>query len=89
MEPQTFNKNGKVYKYTDLDEILRLNIPDPLREEFQTKFNKRVFFDRDGSCRMGTLVGLEINEQLSSPYYIIDTGKKRIYVPYGHSLTII
>ena len=89
MEEQDYNKNGKISKYTSLDEILRLNISDRVRDEFKTKFNKKVFFDKDGSCRIGKLVGLEVNEKLSAHYYIIDTEDKKIYVPCNNSLTLL
>lgn len=89
MEEQIYNKNGKVIRYTNLDEILKLNISDRVRDEFRTKFNKRVFFDCNGSCKIGILAGIEINEKLSELYYIINTEDKKIYVPCENSLTIL
>lgn len=89
MEEQVYNKNGKVIRYTNLDDILRLNLSDRIRDEFKSKFNKRVFFDCNGSCKIGTLVGIEINEKLSAQYYIIDTEDKKIYVPCNNSLTLL
>lgn len=89
MEEQVYNKDGKVNRYTNLDDILRLNISDKIREEFKTKFNKKVFFDTDGNCKIGKLVGLESNEKLSEYYYIIDTRDKKIYVPCNNSLTLL
>lgn len=89
MEEQVFNKNGEVNRYTNLDEILRLNISDELRDNFDKKFNKKVFFDYNGNCKVGKLIGLEVNEQLSARYYIIDTGEKKIYIPCEYSLTLL
>lgn len=89
MEEQVFNKEGKIYKYLNLDEISKLNIPDYVRAEFKAKFNKKVFFDCNGSCKIGKLVGIEINEKLSAQYYIIDTEDKKIYVPCSNSLTLL
>lgn len=89
MEEQIYNKDGKVSRYTNLDDILKLNISDRVRDEFRTKFNKRVFFDRDGKCKVGKLIGIEINEKLSAQYYIIDTEDKKIYIPCNNSLTLL
>lgn len=89
MEEQVYNKDGKVSRYTNLDDILKLNISDRVRDEFKDKFNRRVFFDRNGSCKVGKLVGIEINEKLSAQYYIIDTEDKKIYVPCSSSLTLL
>ena len=89
MEEQVYNKDGKVSRYTNLDDILKLNISDRVRDEFKDKFNRRVFFDRNGSCKVGKLVGIEINEKLSAQYYIIDTEDKKIYVPCNNSLTLL
>lgn len=87
MEEQVYNKDGKVNRYTNLDEILKLNISDRIRDELKTKFNKKVFFDCNGSCKIGKLVGIEVNEKFSEQYYIIDTENKKIYVPCNNSLT--
>lgn len=89
MAEQVYNKDGKVSKYTNLDDILKLNISDRVRGEFKDKFNRRVFFDCNGSCKVGKLVGIEINEKLSEQYYIIDTEDKKIYVPCNNSLTLL
>lgn len=89
MEEQVYNKDGKVNRYANLDEILRLNLSDRVREEFKTKFNKKVFFDCNGSCKVGKLIGIEVNEKLSAQYYIIDTEDKKIYVPCNNSLTLL
>lgn len=89
MEVQDYNKNGEVNRYTNLDEILRLDISDELRENFSQKFNKKVFFDYNGNCKIGTLAGIEVNGKLSARYYIIDTEDKKIYVPCENSLTLL
>lgn len=89
MEEQVYNKEGKVNRYTDLDDILKLNISDRIRDEFKTKFKKRVFFEYKESCTVGKLVGIEINEKLSAQYYIIETSDKRIYIPCNNSLTLL
>lgn len=89
MEEQAYNKDGKVNRYTNLDEILKLNISDRIRDEFKTKFNRKVFFDCNGSCKVGKLVGIETNEKLYAQYYIIDTEDKKIYVPCNNSLTLL
>lgn len=89
MEEQVFNKNGEVSRYTNLDEILRLDISEEIRDNFRKKFDKKVFFDYNGNCKVGKLVGIEINGQLSARYYIIDTEEKKIYVPCNSSLTLL
>lgn len=87
LKPMEYNKNGEVHRYYNLDDILRLNLPETLKEEFQTKFKKRVFYDNDGSCRMGILIGVEKNEKLSETYYIVDVDGNKNFVPTWKSLT--
>lgn len=82
-----YNKNGEIDRYYNLDDILRLNIPEETRNNLETKFGKTVFYDADGSCRMGTLVGLEKNSKLSMLYYIVDVNGKKNFVPTWKSLT--
>lgn len=89
MEEQVYNKNGKVNRYTNLDDILKLNISDRIKNEFKDKFGKRVFFEYKESCTIGKLVGIEINEKLSAQYYIIDTEDKRIYILCDNSITLL
>lgn len=89
METQTFNKDGKVYKYTKLDDILRSGIPESLKEEVKEKFKKRVYYGRKESCYIGTLEGIEVNEQLSSIFYMVYSGDKMRYLPYGQSITLL
>lgn len=84
-----YNKNGEINKYFDLDNILRLNLPDNIKEEFKEKFKKEVFYDNNGSCRLGTLIGAEINHKLSEIYYIIDVKGIKNYVPTWKSITRI
>lgn len=87
IKPMEYNKNGEVNRYYNLDDILKLNLPDILKEEFQTKFKKRVFYDNNGSCRMGILIGIEKNEKLSEMYYIVDVNGSKNFVPTWKSLT--
>lgn len=84
-----YNKNGAVDRYNNLDDILRLNLDDNVRENIKEKFGKKVFFDSNGSCKMGKLCGLEVNHKLSMLYYIIDEGGKKLYVPTYNSITLV
>lgn len=84
-----YNKNGAVDRYTNLDDILKLNLEDNVRENIKEKFGKKVFFDSDGSCKMGKLCGLEVNHKLSMLYYIIEENDKKLYVPIYKSITAI
>ena len=84
---EDFNKDGKVYKYFSLDEILSLDIPDKLKDEYKQKFGKLVYYDGNGYCRLGFLTGLEKNEQLSGIYFIIENDGKTDYIPVWKSIT--
>ena len=84
-----FNKEGKVNRYKNLDEILKLNISESLQEEFKRKFNKKIYFERNGNCKIGKLIGLEINEQLSEQFYIIEVEDKTIYISCNNSITLL
>ena len=82
-----YNKNGEVDRYYNLDEILRLNLPEDLKENIKKKFKKKVFYDNNGSCRVGTLIGVERNRKLEETYYIIDVDGNKNFVPTWKSLT--
>lgn len=84
-----YNKNGAVDRYHNLDDILKLNLDNSVRENIEEKFGRRVFFDSNGSCKMGKLCGLEVNHKLSMLYYIIETDEKKLYVPTYQSITLV
>lgn len=84
-----YNKNGTVDRYRNLDDILKLNLDNNIRETIKEKFGKKVFFDSNGSCKMGKLCGLEVNHKLSMLYYIIETEDKSLYIPTYQSITIL
>lgn len=86
-KPMEYNKNGEVDRYYNLDEILRLNLPEDLKENIKEKFKKKVFYDNNGSCRIGTLIGVERNHKLEETYYIIDVDGSKNFVPIWKSLT--
>ena len=67
--------------YTDLNQILSLNISDSLKSEFKNKYNKRVYVKNGDSCQRGMLTGYAFPS-----YYIIDNSK---YIPITHSLTLV
>lgn len=83
-----YNKDGTVDRYQKLDDILRLNLDDDICKNINDKFGKTVFFDFNGSCKMGKLCGLEVNHKLSMLYYIIeDLGGKKLFVPIWKNIT--
>ena len=84
-----FNKQGKIYKHTNLDEILTLDISKSLKKTFKTMFNKKVYFEHEGKCKIGKLVGLEVNEQLCNYYFIISIEDKFLYITTNKSLTLL
>ena len=86
-KPMEYNKNGEVDRYYNLDEILRLNLPEDLKKNIKEKFKKKVFYDNNGSCRIGTLIGVERNHKLEETYYIIDVDGTKNFVPTWKSLT--
>lgn len=83
-----YNKNGEVNRYYNLDDILKLNLPEDLKENIREKFKKRIFYDNDGSCKVGILVGIERNYKLEETYYIIiDMDGNKNFVSIWKSLT--
>ncbi len=82
-----YNKNEEVNRYFNLDDISRLNLPDNIRKEVEEKFKKRVFYDNNGSCRLGVLIGIEMDHKLSETYYIVDVDGNKNYVPTWKSIT--
>lgn len=82
-----YNKNGEIDRYYNLDEILKLNISTKLKDSIKEKFNKKVFYDNNGSCRVGTLIGIERNHKLEETYYIINVNEIKNFVPIWKNLT--
>lgn len=82
-----YNKDGEVNRYYNLDDILRLNLPESVISEVRSNFKKKVFYDSNGSCKLGTLVGIERNEKLSETYYIVDIDGTKNFVPTWKSIT--
>lgn len=82
-----YNKNEEVNRYFNLDDILRLNLPDNIKKEVEDNFKKKVFYDNNGSCRLGVLIGIEMNHKLSETYYIMDVDGTENYVPIWKSIT--
>lgn len=69
----------------NLNDILNLDISDEIKEEIKTKLNKRVFYDDNSICKIGTLIGVK-----SNTHFIINdiTGTKNL-IPIWKSLTIL
>lgn len=82
-----YNKDGSVDKYYDLDSILKLNLSKNVLNIFEECFNKKVYWDNDGSCRIGKLIGIEVNHKLSMFYYIVESNNNKFYIPVWKSIT--
>ena len=84
-----FNKDGKIDRYYNLDESLRLDLDQEIKKNFEEKFGRTVYFDSNGSCKMGKLCGLEKNYQLTMIYYIVEADGKKMFVPINQSITLL
>ena len=85
-----FNKDGKIDRYYNLDEILKLDLDKEVKENLEQKFGKRIYFDSNGSCKIGKLCGIEKNYQLIIIYYIISSpDEKKIFIPINQSITVV
>lgn len=85
-----FNKDGKIDRYYNLDEILKLDLDKEVKENLEQKFGKRIYFDSNGSCKIGKLCGIEKNYQLGMIYYIISSSdEKKIFIPINQSITVV
>jgi hypothetical protein len=72
-------------KYYDLNEILQLDIPDSVKDKLKEAINKLVFYDNNGSCRVGKLIGIANND--TSYYYIIEINNYEYFVSIWESMT--
>lgn len=85
-----FNKDGKIDRYYNLDEILKLDLDEEIKQNIKEKFGKKVFFDSNGSCKVGRLCGVEKNYKLTMIYYIVaDSEDKKMFVPVNQSITLL
>ena len=72
-------------RYDQLNEILKLDISDELKTEFKKKFNKRIYFEWAGVCKIGTLIGYyEPNN-----YIIKVSDTLNYYLPIESSISIL
>jgi hypothetical protein len=73
-------------EYYNLKEILDLDINPKVKDNFKDKFKQVVYFDFNGSCKIGILSGLEVGNNILR--YIIDNEGDNLYVNYDKSLTL-
>lgn len=84
------DKDGKIDRYYNLDEILKLDITQEIRKTINENFGKKVYFDSNGSCKIGKLIGLEKNYQLGDIYYIaVDSEDKKMFIPTHKSISTL
>lgn len=77
----------KTEHYTTIDDITNLNIDSKIKEIFKKLINKEVYFDNNGKCQIGTLIGLERNYDTLDHYYIISVNNQLKYIPIWTSLS--
>lgn len=77
---------GKVNRYYNLGEILKLDLPSSIKETFREGFGKKFYFKYKENCKIGTLCGLESNHRLSMLYYILEKDKRKMFVPTWKNL---
>lgn len=79
---------NKTHEYLSLEEVDKsYHVEEPLLSNFKEKFNKQIFFEYRGSCKVGTLIGLRLRRGVF--HYIIDCDKERIYIPTTNSITLL
>jgi hypothetical protein len=89
LEIDNYNNNERFVEYKNKDIILNLNLPKEINKNIEEKFNKKIFFDYNGSCKIGNLIGIKIDKKLSKYFYIIELNNKEIYISCFKSLTLV
>ena len=75
-------------KYYKLSEILELDIPPDVKENLEKDFKHKVYFvHSNGDCKVGTLMGLEIQDSDDFHYIVEESNEREIYVPIWKNLT--
>lgn len=74
-----------LHKYTTLNEILEAALSDYVGDIFKTSLGQRVYFDLNGNCTTGKLLGL--GEDGIEQYYIVEKDGKELLIPSWQSLT--
>lgn len=80
-----YDKDRKINRYYNLDEILQLDLDLDIKNNFNEKFGKKVFFDFNNNCKIGKLCGIKKDHQFI--YYIINTDNKELFIPIYQSIT--
>lgn len=74
-------------RYYNKEEILELNIPETIKNEIVTKFNKRVYYDCNDTCKIGVLIGLLIRD--NEIFFIVKDNNYENYVEVWKSLSLL
>ena len=83
-----FNKKYmEISEYFNLEDILKLNLPNDIKEEIKETFGKKVFYEENDSCKMGVLIGIATHGRLNGVYYITNVNNNKNYVPIWKSIT--
>jgi hypothetical protein len=66
-----------------LEEILKEPLKKNIKHNFSDKFGKIVYYDYNGICKTGTLIGLVDNN------YIIEKEGIKTYLPLWKSISLL
>lgn len=80
--------DNKTHEFLSIEEIIRsYAVEEPLNSEIKEKFNKQVFFEYRGNCKVGTLIGLRLRR--GAFHYIISCDNQKVYIPVSNSITLL
>jgi hypothetical protein len=85
-----YEENGRIDRSKVLSKILEWNLPEEVRNNINEMFGKKVYFEDDSHCIVGTLVGLEQNGKYLDYYYIVENqGNEYLISHYERRLKLL
>lgn len=82
-------KSEEIIDYYNLTFILNLDLPVEVLETITKNWHRKVFYEQQQLCKIGTLIGIEVNNRYSEVYYIITKNGVQNYVPIWKNLTTL
>lgn len=76
-----------ITEHTKADDISNISLSNSFIEEVSEKLGKTVYFDMEGICKIGKLIGIREQDSNARYHYIIETKNGRMYVPITYSIT--
>lgn len=78
-----------VAMYVGMEAVASMDLSDNLKKEISEKIGKIVYFDMEGVCKIGKLIGIREQDSDARYHYIIETKDGIVYIPVAFSISLL